>query len=45
MKELELFETDLEYSLEKMRKELPEKKKVYKSLGILLGILLAVVIW
>lgn len=45
MKQLELFEADLEYSIEKMRKELPEKKKVYKSLGILLGILLAVVIW
>lgn len=45
MKQLELYEKDLEDTLCLLRKELPEKKKVCSSLGILLGILAAVLVW
>lgn len=42
--ELELFEKELEDIIRTRRRELPEKKKVYHSLGVLLGILLAVLL-
>lgn len=45
MKQLELFEEDIEYSIKKLQKDLPARKKAYRSLGLLLGILLAVVVW
>lgn len=45
IKQLEFYEKELEYTLTELQKELPEKKKVVKSLGILGGILLAVLLW
>lgn len=45
MKELLLYEQELSYFIEKLRRELPAKKKVYQSLGILGGIMLAVLVW
>ena len=45
MKQLELMEEDIRLSLQEIQKELPERKKMYQSLGILLGILLAVIVW
>lgn len=45
MKQLTLFEEEQKNRLEAFRRELPGKKKVYQSLGILGGILLAVLMW
>lgn len=45
MKQLELLEEDVRFSLHQIQKELPEKKKVCQSLGIILGILLAVIVF
>jgi len=45
MKQLELYEGELLRSIEELKSETPAKKKVYQSLGILGGILLAVLIW
>ena len=45
MKELLLYEEELTRRTEELRREMPEKKKVYESLGILGGILLAVLVW
>lgn len=45
MKQLDLYERELERSIEELKAELPGKKKVYQSLGILGGILLAVLVW
>ena len=42
LKQLEMLERELEYSLGELQKELPEKKKLCRSLGMLLGIFLAV---
>ena len=42
LKQLEMLERELEYSLGELQKELPEKKKICRSLGVLLGIFLAV---
>lgn len=45
MKQLELYETELLRYLETLRSEIPAKKKMYQSLGVLGGILLAVLVW
>lgn len=45
MKELLLYEEELTRRTEELRREIPAKKKVYESLGILGGILLAVLVW
>ena len=42
LKQLEMLERELEYSLGELQKELSEKKKLCRSLGMLLGICLAV---
>ncbi len=42
LKQLELMEKELEYSLRELQKDLPERKKIRQSMGILLGIFLAV---
>lgn len=42
IKQLELYEREAEYSIEKLQAELPAKKKAYQSLGILGGLMLAV---
>ena len=42
LKQLEMLERELEYSLVELQKELPEKKKLCRILGMLLGIFLAV---
>lgn len=45
LRQLELCEEETLYCLEKLRRELPEKKKIYQSLGVMGGILLAVLLW
>lgn len=45
LKQLELLCEELEQERIRLRASLPEKKKLYNSLGILLGILLAVLVW
>ena len=45
LKQLELLCEELEQERICLRASLPEKKKLYNSLGILLGILLAVLVW
>ena len=46
MKELLLYEEELTRRTEELHREIqPAKKKVYESLGILGGILLAVLVW
>lgn len=45
MKQLELYEGELLRSIEELKLEIPAKKKIYQSLGVLGGILLAVLVW
>lgn len=45
MKQLTIYEEELSKLMEELRRELPQKKKVCQSLGILGGILLAVLVW
>ena len=45
MKQLELMEEDIRLSFQELQKRLPERKKMYQKLGIILGILLAVIFW
>lgn len=45
IKQLELYERELLFSIEELKKELPEKRKIVRSLGIMGGILLAVLVW
>ena len=44
-KHLEFLEEELGRSRDDLRAEMPAKKKVYQSLGVLGGILLAILIW
>ena len=44
-KQLEFLEEELGRSRDDLRAEMPAKKKVYQSLGVLGGILLAILIW
>ena len=45
IRQIEVFETELSEALENLKKELPEKKKLCRSMGILGGILLGVLLW
>lgn len=45
IKQLELYEIQLTRSIEELHREMPAQKKVYQSLGILGGVLLAVLVW
>lgn len=45
LRQLELYEKKLELALHDLRLEMPSKKKVYRSLGVLGAVLLAVLIW
>ena len=45
LRQLELCEEETLRLLESLRKGMPEKKKIYQSLGIMGGILLAVLLW
>lgn len=42
IRQLEMFEKELIFWIENLQAEIPEKKKIFQSLGILGGILLAV---
>lgn len=44
-KQLEFYEEELLRSLDNLRAEMPAKKKVYQSLGVMGGILLAILVW
>lgn len=44
-RQLELYESSLTQHIQEIRAQLPEKKKVYQSLGLLGGLLAAVLIW
>lgn len=44
-KQLEFYEGELIRSIEELRAEMPAKKKVYQSLGMMGGILLAILVW
>lgn len=45
LRQLELYENELIRCIEGLRVVIPEKRKVYRSLGVLGGILLAVLVW
>lgn len=45
LRQLDLYEEELIRLIGRLRAEMPEKKKIYQSLGILGGILLAVLVW
>lgn len=45
IRQLELYEEELNRCLETLRVEMPAKRKVYQSLGIFGGILLAILVW
>ena len=45
IRQLELYETDFLYLLQNLRKDKEEKKKIYRSLGVMGGILLAILFW
>lgn len=44
-KQLEFYEEEFLHSIEDLRAEMPAKKKVYQSLGVMGGILLAILVW
>lgn len=45
IQQLTLYEGELIRSMEELRSEMPAKKKVYQSLGVLGGMLLAILVW
>ena len=45
IRQIELLETELEVRRNQLREKLPEQKKICQSLGIMGGILLAVLFW
>ncbi|HJB30051.1 MAG TPA: stage III sporulation protein AB [Candidatus Blautia faecavium] len=45
IRQLDLYEEELRYSIEELQAKLPEMKKICQSLGIMGGILLAVLVW
>ena len=45
IKQIELLETDVEEQRRQLREKMPEQKKICQSLGIMGGILLAVLFW
>lgn len=44
-KQLEFYEEEFLHSMESLRTEMPAQKKVYQSLGVMGGILLAILVW
>ncbi len=45
IKQLELYQWEVQRSIGELQEQMPGKKKIYQSLGIMGGILLAVLIW
>lgn len=45
LRQLELYEADFQYFIQKLQKDKEEKKKIYRSLGAMGGIMLAVLFW
>ena len=45
IRQLDLYEEELRHSIEELQAKLPEMKKICQSLGIMGGILLAVLVW
>ena len=45
IKQIELLETDVEEQRRQLREKMPEQKKICQSLGLMGGILLAVLFW
>ena len=45
IRQLELYEEEMEESIRLLKSQLPERKKVRTSLGILFGIFLAVLVF
>lgn len=45
IRQMELYEQELERSIEEFHLQMAEKKKVYQNLGVFGGILLAVLVW
>lgn len=45
IKQLEMYEKELQTCIDGLRQELPQKKKIFRNLGIMGGILLAVMVW
>lgn len=45
LRQLELYEEEFRQILSKLREEIPEKKKLYNSLGIMGGIMAAILFW
>ena len=44
-RQLELYESNLIQHIQEVRAQIPAKKKVYQSLGLLGGLLAAVLVW
>ena len=45
LKQMELMEKETEYAIRELRKDFCEKRKLYRSMGILGGIFVAVFFW
>lgn len=45
IRQLELYEADFQYLLQGLKRDESEKKKLYRSLGIMGGIMLAILFW
>lgn len=45
IRQLELYEEEFQYLLQELQKDKSEKKKIYRSLGAMGGIMLAVLFW
>ncbi len=45
LRQLELYEVDFQYLLQELKRDETEKKKLYRSLGVMGGIMLAIVFW
>lgn len=45
LRQLELYEEEVQRILKKLREDIPEKKRIYNSLGIMGGIMAAVLLW
>ena len=45
LKQLELCEEEIRQSLFRIRKDLPQKQKLYRNLGILGGLMLTILLW
>ena len=45
LRQLELYEADFQYLLQSIQKDKTEKKKIYRSLGAMGGIMLTILFW